>query len=221
MKKINVLIQARMGSTRLPGKVLLKLNGKSVLQHVVDNIASDCLNPIVLTTENPNDIKIVEFCEQKNISYFRGSEFDVLQRFVCAAKKIACNEFVRICSDSPFINAAIIEAIIKKYNGASALLSTRKIDPDGKVISYMPKGLSIDMIKTEKLIELQRQCLTDYEKEHVIPGFFFRGYEYKIEYLPISSPYNLVLDTLEDYKAISENFNEIQKFIKNVELNNE
>lgn len=116
-EKIICTIEARMTSTRLPGKVLLPLNGIPSLQFLVERIRrSEFIDDIVVaTTLNDNDDLIVELCEKIQCKYFRGSELDVLQRVLTAAKKNNGNIIVEITGDCPFVDHRYIDKMIHLF----------------------------------------------------------------------------------------------------------
>ena len=104
--KISAIIQARMGSTRLPGKVLMEIEGRPMLWHVVDRLKhSKKLNDIILAIPDTEKNDVLEkFCKDNKIKCFRGSEEDVLSRYYEAAKNFKCDVVVRITSDCPLID---------------------------------------------------------------------------------------------------------------------
>ena len=110
-EKVPIIIQARVNSTRLPNKVLLEINGKPLIEHVINQISAAKMVDycIVATSTNPKDDKIVDFCERKKIRYFRGSEEDVLDRYYQSAKKYQANTIVRLTSDCPLIDPKLID----------------------------------------------------------------------------------------------------------------
>lgn len=111
------IVQARMSSTRLPGKVLKKIKDKVVLDYVIDRLRfCKNLNDIVLaiTTSEKDDI-LQHYSESKNINYFRGSEEDVLSRYYHAAKLYKAHQIVRITSDCPLIDPNIVDKVIIKH----------------------------------------------------------------------------------------------------------
>ena len=112
--KIIAIIQARLGSTRLPGKVLLDLEGKTVLEHVIRRVKSSKLvtDVIVATTINKADLKIVKLCANLGINVYCGSEDDVLDRYYQTARLFKADHIVRITSDCPLIDPLLIDEVI-------------------------------------------------------------------------------------------------------------
>ena len=117
MSKTIAIVQARMGSTRLPGKVLKNLKGKPILDYVIERLRlSKNIDDIVLAipTKDKDDV-LEEYAKEKNLNYFRGSEDDVLGRYYHAAKEYGADVVVRITSDCPLIDAEIVDSVIKKH----------------------------------------------------------------------------------------------------------
>ena len=108
------IIQARTGSSRLPGKIMMKIEGKTMLEHMIERVSkSKKLDKIVIaTTTKENDDVIVSLAKQLKIDYFRGSEDDVLDRYYKASKQFDADVVVRLCSDSPLLDGKIIDDVV-------------------------------------------------------------------------------------------------------------
>jgi len=117
MSNVDVIIQARMGSSRLPGKIMKKLEDKIVLDHVIDRVsrAKRIRNVIICTSTMEQDDVVFEHCKQRNIQCFRGSEQNVLNRYYETAKFYASETIVRLTSDCPLIDPVYIDKMIDKY----------------------------------------------------------------------------------------------------------
>ena len=111
------IIQARTGSSRLPGKIMMKTEGKTMLEHMIERVSkSKKLDKIVIaTTTKENDDVIVSLAKQLKIDYFRGSEDDVLDRYYKASKQFDADVVVRLCSDSPLLDGKIIDDVVEEY----------------------------------------------------------------------------------------------------------
>lgn len=179
-KKNNVvaIIQARIGSTRLPDKVLKDIEGKPMLWHVVNRIKhSKNINKIVIaTTKNKNDTKIVDFCKLYDIEFYRGSEEDVLDRYYQAAKLWQADIIVRITSDCPLIDPQVVDKVIVSYlenkdslNGASNAIKR----------TY-PRGLGVEVVSFNTLKRIWREAIKDYQREHVTIYMYENTKDFKI-----------------------------------------
>ena len=111
------IIQARISSTRLPGKVLKKIEGKTILEHVINRVktAKKLDDVIVATTVKKEDLEIVKLCANLGISVFCGSEDDVLDRYYQSARLFKAEHIVRITSDCPLIDPQVVDKVIELY----------------------------------------------------------------------------------------------------------
>jgi len=162
--EIVAIVQARMNSTRLPGKVLLDIEGMPLIQRVVDKVSCSKVDKVVVaTTENTNDDKLVEWCESNSISFFRGNEDNVLERFYECAKFFNADVIVRVTSDDPFKDPIVINrAIDTLFDGKYDYVSNT-IHPT------FPEGVDIEVFTIDALKKCFNNAILDSEKEHVTP----------------------------------------------------
>ncbi|QZY56318.1 cytidylyltransferase domain-containing protein [Crassaminicella profunda] len=205
---IVAIIQARMGSTRLPGKVLLPLKGKPVLWHIVNRLkACKNINNIVIATSvEENDNKIECFCKENKIDYFRGSEKNVLERYYFTARKFQADHIVRITADNPVLDPKIIDELIDIYK-------KDQYDFYG-VGSGFPYGISGAIFSFKALEESYLNAKVPSEKEHVGLYIKKRSKEYKVgfygKYKDLGD-YRWTLDTKEDYLLIKKIYDALYK----------
>lgn len=204
MGKVVCIIQARMGSTRLPGKVLKDLFGKTVLEHLIERVKQSKLidEIIIATTESEKDNAIVEQAEKSGVKYFRGSEKDVLNRYYNAAKESNAAIVVRITSDCPLIDPFIIDDVIRFFQENDYSIVTNAGN-DLNQRTY-PRGLDVEVFSFEALQKAFKYATENYQREHVTPYIYEHAekiYYYKnnIDY----SNYRWTLDTEEDFELIS------------------
>jgi len=212
--KCVAIIQARMGSTRLPGKVLKTIEGKTIIDIIISRLkkAKQLDKIVVATTTKKKDNKLIEHLIKKKIDFYRGSENDVLDRFHKAAKKFEADIIVRVTADCPLVDASIVDKFIKKLKQQKVDYVTNTLPP-----SY-PDGLDVEVFtfktlsKINKLAnKLQRQnggVILAYIREN---KFFFN---YINIICPIKNLRNLRI-TL-DYK---DDFELIKKIIKHFKNN--
>jgi spore coat polysaccharide biosynthesis protein SpsF len=207
MKKV-AIIQARTGSTRLPGKVMKKLFGKTILVHIISRvkIASLIDDVIVATTLSKEDDVIVEETEKYDIECFRGSEEDVLSRFYFASKSIDTDIIVRITADCPLVDPYVMDTMLNKFHD---LRSGRvKVDYLSNTLERTyPRGLDVEIFSRESLERAYKEALEPYEREHVTPYIYGHPelfYLYSFKNNEDLSHYRWTLDTAEDWTFISE-----------------
>lgn len=204
--KIVAIIQARMGSTRLPGKVLLKLQGKSVLEHVIERVKQATLidEIIVATTTLPEDDVLAAKAMRYGVRVHRGSSDNVLSRYYEAAKKAEAQVVVRITSDCPLIDPFVINHVIEMYyHTANQLVTNVGTNPNERTF---PRGLDVEVFSFEALEKAHNQATKDYEREHVTPLIYdlhqnhISCYVNEVNY----AKYRWTLDTTADLELISE-----------------
>lgn len=164
-KKVVVIIQARMSSTRLPGKVLKRIKDKPMLWHVVNRVKStNRVNKVVIaTTTNKKDDRIEAFCFENRINFYRGSEKDVLDRYYHCAKLSKADIVVRITCDNPFIDPQIIDLVISAY-----LKNINNYSGASNVIERTyPRGLDTEVFSFDILEIAWKEAKRDYQREHV------------------------------------------------------
>jgi len=210
--KTVVIIQARMGSSRLPGKVMKELYGKTVLEHVVERVRqSEEVNEIIIaSTVQRNDDMIEIEASKIGVKLFRGSESDVLSRYYYAAKENKADIVVRITSDCPLIDSKIVDKVIRFYKDHDyPYVSNSSSDPSK---ATFPRGLDTEVFGFEYLEEAFFNAKEDYQREHVTPYFYEESKEFYIykndkDY----SKYRWTLDTEEDWLLIQEIYENLYK----------
>lgn len=168
--KTTAIIQARMGSTRLPGKVLLDLGGEPMLARAVNR--SRCAvtldEVVVATTTKARDDAIIDLCESRGWPYFRGSEDDVLDRYYQAARQYHADVIVRITSDCPIIEPEIIDLVVQE------LLQENSTDYASNTLPprNFPRGLDVEAMGFETLERAWREDENPAWREHVTPYIY-------------------------------------------------
>lgn len=203
--RTGAIIQARMGSTRLQGKVMKKIADKTILEHVIERVKqSKLIDVIVIATTTLERDDIIETVSLNcGVEVFRGSEEDVLSRYYYAAKENNLDIVVRITSDCPLIDPKVLDNIVSFYksndydivSNAGADITTR---------TY-PRGLDTEVFSFKMLEDAFNKADEKYQREHVTPYIYENAnniYYYKndVDY----SKYRWTLDTEEDFQLISE-----------------
>lgn len=205
--RLGAIVQARTGSTRLPGKVLKKIADKTVLEHVVERLKfSTKLDTIIVsTTINPIDDSIVDLCKKQKIPFFRGSEFNVLERYYETASHYNLDVIVRVTSDCPLIDPIIVDSVIRKYLHSKYDLVTNAGLIDSQ--RTFPRGLDLEVFSFDILKIAHSKATHEYHKEHVTP-YIYENFNnlYTVKSLIDYSNYRLTLDTHEDWILINRIF---------------
>ena len=200
---IGVIVQARTGSTRLPGKVLLKSVGKTMLEHLMERL-SYCKTPhlaIVATSIKPQDNPIAELCQKHGYKLFRGSELDVLDRHYQAARYYELSVVVRITSDCPLIDTTLADRIIgffMDHAGEYDLVTNRH------PLTF-PDGLDVDVMPISALEHVWKNATEPHQREHTIPYFWESGMRvFNFEHPGnLFRKYRWTLDYREDFELIN------------------
>lgn len=200
--KVVGIIQARMGSSRLPGKMMMDLSGYPVLQWVIERCKrASLLDEIVLaTTANPEDDCLIALSQSLGIHTFRGSEQDVLDRFIKAAKAFDANIVVRICADNPLVAPEEIDRLIEFYLRESSDYAFNHVP---RLQNNYPDGLGAEMMPTEILETIKKLTKDKKYREHVTLYLWENSESFNIRTPSCPEPYNhpevkLDIDTLED-----------------------
>jgi len=212
--KIGAIIQARMGSTRLPEKVMKNLEGKIVLEHVIERVKQSKLidEIIIATTTHERDTVIESEALRCGVKAFRGSEDDVLSRYYYAAQENKLDVVVRITSDCPLIDPEVLDEIIEYYiKNNYNIVSNAGSDLSNRTY---PRGLDTEIFSVEVLENAFNNAEEKYQREHVTPFIYENTdqifyYKNNVDY----SKYRWTLDTDEDFELISE----IYKYLYNGE----
>ncbi len=204
------IIQARMGSTRFPKKVVLPLCGKPVLWHVVNRLflAKRIESVVVATSIEPINDEIRDLCRKGSINCFSGSENDVLDRFYQAAKENKANHVLRITADCPLLEPKLIDRVIaeyfeKKYDYCS--VATGAGVANEVAIKRYPDGLDAEVFSFRLLEEAWKEATDPLHREHVTPFLWKQPERYLVGKIvsPVDySQWRLTLDHPQDYDLI-------------------
>ncbi len=213
-----IIIQARTGSTRLPNKVLLRLQGKSVLERVVQRVReSRKIDKVVIaTTTQKKDDRIVNICKKLNIDYFRGSENDVLDRYYQAVKLFGVDSIVRITADCPMIDPDIIDKVIDLYKKEKLDYASNVIPPT------FPDGLDVEVFSQKALKKSWKEAKLKSEREHVTVYMWRNPRLFKQNHLKNKvnlSDRRWVLDGPKDYEFMKRVYDKLYLNNHNFRMN--
>jgi len=198
--RVLTIIQARMGSTRLPGKVARRVGGRTVLAWVVyrTRLARLAGEIVVATSELPRDDAVEAMCSEIGVPCFRGSELDVLDRFYQAARSRDADTVVRVTADCPLLDPALLDTIVETHVRERA---------DYVSVEGAPLGVAQESLSATALEQSWRQAKLPDEREHVILYVTERPDEFKVLLLPAPPPLNLpswrfTIDTERDVELL-------------------
>ena len=198
------IIQARMGSNRLPGKVLKDINGYPMLSYMIERVsaAKSIDSLIVATSVDSSDDPIVEFCKSSKILYYRGSLEDVLDRYYQTAKKLECDVIVRMTADCPLLDPRVIDTIVEVYKNYTYDYVANTSPPDRFTF---PEGMDVEVFSFKILEKAWLEAKKPSEREHVTFYFWqnpqiFSTFRYDLS--KDLSGYRLTVDYPEDFEVI-------------------
>lgn len=209
-----IIVQARMGSTRLPGKVLMSLAGEPMLTRLVARLKrvkrADGL--LVATTINPSDDSIARLCAKLGVVCYRGSEQDVLSRYAEAARLCGADVVVRITSDCPLIDPALIDQVIAVYEEGGCDYVSNMLPPT------WPYGMAVEVFSAVALAQAHAEATLAAEREHVTPFLYWRPERYRLR--NVASPNDLshhrwTVDTPEDYTLVQKLYGHLMPTLPN------
>lgn len=209
--KVVAIVQARMGSSRLPGKVMLDLAGETVLGRCIRRLqrASTLDAVVVATTTNEMDQAIVDYCAKKKWPVIRGSESDVLARYFQAASQHEADVVVRVTSDCPIIEPMLVDQVVNTF-----MEQAPRVDYVANTLPprNFPRGLDTEVFSFESLTRAHQSATGSAEREHVTPYIWQNPTEFRLDrigYEENLSAMRWTVDTLEDYELIRRIYHHI------------
>ncbi|HXZ33336.1 MAG TPA: glycosyltransferase family protein [Terriglobales bacterium] len=195
------IVQARMGSTRLPGKVLMDLGGETVLARVIHRLRKASLldSIVVATSTSEKNDAVVRECERLQVLSFRGSEHDVLDRYYRCAENHAASAVVRITADCPLIDPGLVDLTIHAFFNNPCDYASNALVP-----TY-PRGLDVEVLTRAALARASSEARNSYEREHVTPYLYEHPELFRLVSVKADanySQYRWTLDTIEDLKLL-------------------
>ncbi|WKA47114.1 glycosyltransferase family protein [Geobacillus zalihae] len=201
--KVAAIIQARMGSTRFPGKVLKKVLGKTLLEYQIERVkrAKTIDEIIIATTTKESDDPIVQLCQQLSIPYYRGSEEDVLSRYYEAATEFGVDVVVRLTSDCPIIDPNVIDKVVEHY-----LENKDRYDYVSNTLTRTyPRGLDTEVMSYEVLKKAHDEAKELIYREHVTAYIYHHPDQFRlcnVSNEKDESKHRWTVDTEEDFLLI-------------------
>lgn len=200
-----IIIQARMGASRLPGKPLLKVLGRPLLSYLLERLkqVSNADKVVLATTLDPKDDCIAHVAQEAGAYVFRGSENDVLDRYYQAAREFKADIVVRITADCPLMDPALVTKLIDLYKKQKS----ETVFVSNTIQRTYPRGMDIEVFSFKALKDAWQNASQAYEREHVTPYLYTHPEKFHIvqdtqkENL---SQYRWTVDTKEDFAVVSK-----------------
>ena len=197
--KVTAIIQARMTSTRLPGKVLLEVMGKTLLHYLIENLGySKRISEVILaTTRNNEDNSMAEFAMKKGLRVYRGSEHDVLDRFYQAAVKYGSEHIMRFTADCPLVQPHICDHLVDAYFDFGCDYA--------RTGQTFAEGIDCEILSRGALEKAWKQAVVNYDREHVTLYIRNRPEQFNIRVIENDtddSKYRITIDEQADFRVV-------------------
>jgi len=207
---VGVIIQARMSSTRYPGKVLYSVSGKAMLGYLLESLCycESKSHVVVATSNTKSDDPIEEFCSNMKVDCYRGSLDNVAQRFVEVIKAYKFSTFVRLSGDSPLLDYRLVDRAVGIFQSGCFDLVTNTLK------RTFPRGQSVEVLNSTKFTKTFDKMLTQDEKEHVTRYFYTHNKEFSIHNFESGKDYGdleLSVNTTEDMRRIESIIHSMKK----------
>jgi spore coat polysaccharide biosynthesis protein SpsF len=212
------IIQARTGSTRLPGKMLYPLAGEPVVAHIIKraSCAKQLDKVVVATSTEESDGVIADVAERNETAVYRGDESDVLQRLFEAASEYSADSIVRICGDDPLLSPNCIDAVLEKLLRSGADYVSNNLD------RTFPKGLDAEAFSMESFRRVHANADTAAAREHATLWYKEHPDEFSLSNVTVRDVFpdeesvhddnlRLTLDRVPDYRLLYRVYNELAR----------
>ncbi|MDD5306754.1 MAG: glycosyltransferase family protein [Deltaproteobacteria bacterium] len=204
------IIQARMGSTRLPGKVLMDIAGKTMIERVVERARriAGVDDVVVATSLGTGDDTLVDLCVQRGYPYFRGDENDVLDRYLGAARQHRAEAVARVTADCPLLDPEVSATVVREFAEKSPEYASNTLE------RTYPRGLDTEVLPLEVLEIAGREAMEKADREHVTRFVWRQPHRFRL--LSIrrevdQSRHRWTVDTVEDLALVRRLYNEFGK----------
>jgi spore coat polysaccharide biosynthesis protein SpsF len=212
MSQIGIIVQARTGSTRLPEKVIRPFfQGKSILDLLLEKIKKPEIPVVLATTVNPSDDRICELAAKHVLPFFRGSENDVLDRFVQAARQFNFGKIIRVCADNPFFDLESLKLLLHEFEESDAdYLGFQLAGHKPSILTHF--GFWGEAVRYDALEKVQKLTCEPLFHEHVTNFIYGHPHIFRLAFIPADPVvYNrtdirLTLDTPEDFEIQKQIF---------------
>ena len=217
MSKLGIILQARTGSTRMPEKVILPFyQEQSILDLLLEKVKKTGIPAVVATTVNPSDDRICTLAANHDIPVFRGSENDVLDRFIQASRQSDFSKIIRVCADNPFLDLAGMQTLISKFEKSEAdYLSFQLAGNKPSILTHF--GFWTEAVRLDALEKAQQLTSEKLYHEHVTNFIYSNPSLFNVKFIQADSlvfsrtDIRMTLDTPEDFEIQQQIFAAISK----------
>jgi spore coat polysaccharide biosynthesis protein SpsF len=209
MAEVTCITQARMTSTRLPGKILMPVMGRPLLEYHIRRLqqVGEIDNLIVATTINADDDPVVTLCDELGVTIYRGPEHDVLSRFLGAGEMVDSEVIVRVTADCPLIDPRLVGQLIDFYT------SNSDVDYSALDRGIICSGLDCEIFTFEMVKQADAMAVSDHQREHVTPYFYQNTDSFRQQLLQVPTEpftqYHWSVDTPEDFELVGKMIGQI------------
>lgn len=202
--KTVAIIQARLGSTRLPGKVLRQIGRRTMIERVVERLqrCQTIDQVVVATTSEPADQQLIGFCRQRHWAVYSGSEHDVLTRYVEATNEFSADRIVRITADCPLIEPTLVDRTVMQLSNAPGIDYACNFHPHRR----FPRGLDCEVLTREALARLNTLATDVHHREHVTLYAYRNNSQFNIASISCENDWSHLrwtVDTEEDLQLVN------------------
>jgi spore coat polysaccharide biosynthesis protein SpsF (cytidylyltransferase family) len=217
MSQLGIILQARTGSTRMPEKVILPFyQEKSILDILLEKTEKLGVPMVLATTVNPSDDRICTLAAKHEVPAFRGSENDVLDRFIQAARQFGFTKIIRVCADNPFLDVAEMQTLISNFTDSDAdYLSFQLAGFKPSILTHF--GFWTEAVRLEALEKAQQLTGEKLYHEHVTNYIYGNPALFNVQFIPADplvfsrTDIRMTLDTPEDFEIQQKIFATISK----------
>jgi spore coat polysaccharide biosynthesis protein SpsF (cytidylyltransferase family) len=217
MPQLGIILQARTGSTRMPGKVILPFfQGQSILDLLLEKVKKLGVPAVLATTFNPSDDRICALAAKHKVPVFRGSENDVLDRFVQAGRQFGFTKIIRVCADNPFLDLAGMQNLIAEFEKSEAdYLSFQLAGNKPSILTHF--GFWTEAVRLDALEKAQQLTGEKLYHEHVTNYIYGNPDLFNVQFIQADelvfsrTDIRMTLDTAEDFEIQQKIFATISK----------
>lgn len=217
MSQLGIILQARTGSTRMPEKVICPFfNEKSILDLLIEKVQKLSIPAVLATTVNPSDDRICKLADRHDFPVFRGSENDVLDRFIQGAREHKFDKIIRVCADNPFLDLAGMKSLISAFEKSDAdYLSFQLAGNKPSILTHF--GFWTEAVRLDALEKAQQLTNEKLYHEHVTNFIYGNPEIFNVQFIQADplvfsrTDIRMTLDTPEDFKIQQQIFATISK----------